>query len=81
MKQKIEKKTELYRQEIIDTLCELIEVRTENPTGLNYKACFDYLSKKIIILENRSQNYQITQWKISSFFNSAVFHFGGIKNL
>ena len=47
MKENIENKTESYRQEIIDTLCELIEIRTENPPGLNYKACVDYLSQKL----------------------------------
>lgn len=53
MQDKIQNKTESYRQEIIDTLCELIEIRTENPPGLNYKDCVDYLSQKL------------TTWKIN----------------
>ena len=47
MKEKIQTETKSYRQEIINTLCELIEFRTENPPGLNYKDCIDYLSKKL----------------------------------
>jgi len=51
MIEKIEQKTESYRQEIIDTVCELIEIQTENPPGLNYKSCIDYLSQKLLAWE------------------------------
>jgi len=48
----IEKDIRDYRQEILDVLCGLIALPTENPPGRSYRQCADFLSD------------QLKQWKI-----------------
>jgi len=47
LKESIKKKTEEFRQPIIDTLCDLVSIPTVNPPGQSYKECVDYLSVKL----------------------------------
>ncbi|MFB0565460.1 MAG: hypothetical protein ACETWK_07250, partial [Candidatus Aminicenantaceae bacterium] len=47
LEEKIKKRIEEYREQIITTLCDLISIPTENPPGQSYKECVDYLSSKL----------------------------------
>lgn len=43
----LKKKINGYRQEIIDILCDLIEIPTVNPPGHKYRTCIDYISSRL----------------------------------
>ena len=43
----IKNKIKEFRQQIIDTLCDLVSIPTVNPPGQSYKECVDYLSAKL----------------------------------
>ncbi|MFQ5721979.1 MAG: hypothetical protein ACE5GI_05770 [Candidatus Aminicenantales bacterium] len=43
----MKKRIREYRQQIIDTLSELVAIPTSNPPGSCYKECVDYLSSKL----------------------------------
>jgi len=47
IKEEIKKRIKEYRQQIIDTLAELVAIPTSNPPGRFYKQCVDYLSSKL----------------------------------
>lgn len=46
-KDKIQKKIEKYRQQILSTICDLIAIPTANPPSQSYRHCVDYLSRKL----------------------------------
>jgi len=47
IKEEIKKRIKEYRQQIIDTLAELVTIPTSNPPGSYYQQCVDYLSSKL----------------------------------
>ncbi len=47
IEEKIKEKIEGCRQQVIDTLCELVAIPTVNPPGKFYQEFVDYLSKKL----------------------------------
>ncbi|MFQ6108105.1 MAG: M20 family metallopeptidase [Candidatus Aminicenantales bacterium] len=58
IKKEIKKIIKEYRQQMVNTLCELVAIPTSNPPGSYYKQCVDYLSS---ILKEIKIDYDMIQ--------------------
>jgi succinyl-diaminopimelate desuccinylase len=83
IEEKIKEKIDGYRQQVVDTLCELIAIPTVNPPGKSYQECVNYLSKKLKDWEIKHQviavpNKNYPRFSIIGFYGqgepSLLFH-------
>jgi acetylornithine deacetylase/succinyl-diaminopimelate desuccinylase-like protein len=47
IEERIKEKIDGYRQQVVETLCDLIAIPTVNPPGRSYRECVGYLSGKL----------------------------------
>jgi succinyl-diaminopimelate desuccinylase len=74
IEEKIKEKIDGYRQQVVDTLCELIAIPTVNPPGKSYRECVDYLSR---ILKNWEFEHRVITVPNENYPRFSIIGFQG----